>query len=42
MAYVAPELDLHSLTVDEALPALDRYRNDAFNAGVTSVRIVNG
>ena len=39
---VSSELDLHSFTVEEALPALDRYLNDAFMAGHSEVRIVHG
>jgi DNA mismatch repair protein MutS2 len=39
---VSSELDLHSFTVEEALPALDRYLNDAFMAGYGEVRIVHG
>ncbi len=36
------ELRLRRLTVDEALPKLDRYINAAFMAGLPSVRIVHG
>jgi len=36
------ELDLHSLTVDEAIPKLDRFLNVAFQAGLYRVRIVHG
>jgi DNA mismatch repair protein MutS2 len=36
------ELRLRRLTVDEALWRLDRYLNDAFMAGLSSVRIVHG
>jgi len=42
MKVVSLELDLHSLTVEEALPALDRYLSDAFLAGYCEVRIVHG
>ncbi len=42
MSYVDPELNLHGFTVDEALFALDNFLNDAFLAGLTSVRIVHG
>jgi len=42
MKIVSSELDLHSFTVEEALPALDRYLNDAFMAGHSEVRIVHG
>jgi DNA mismatch repair protein MutS2 len=37
-----PELDLHALTVDEALPMIHEYLNDACMAGVKEVRIVHG
>ena len=36
------ELRLRRLTVDEALPRLDRYLNTAFMEGLPSVRIVHG
>ncbi|MGA2157694.1 MAG: Smr/MutS family protein [Dehalococcoidia bacterium] len=36
------ELDLHAMTVDEALPLLHDYLNDAFMAGLKEVRIVHG
>jgi len=36
------ELRLRYLTVDEALWRLDQYLNDAFMAGLSSVRIVHG
>ncbi|MHB8084986.1 MAG: Smr/MutS family protein [Dehalococcoidia bacterium] len=36
------ELDLHAMTVDEALPLLQDYLNDAFMAGLKEVRIVHG
>jgi DNA mismatch repair protein MutS2 len=39
---VARELYLRRLTVDEALWRLDQYLNDAFMAGLSSVRIVHG
>jgi DNA mismatch repair protein MutS2 len=42
MSVVSAELDLHALTVEEALPALDRYLNAAFMAGYSEVRIVHG
>ena len=42
MKIVSSELDLHSFTVEKALPALDRYLNDAFMAGHSEVRIVHG
>jgi DNA mismatch repair protein MutS2 len=42
MKAVDRELRLRHLTVDEALWQLDQYLNDAFMAGLSSVRIVHG
>ena len=42
MKIVSSELDLHSFTVEEALPELDQYLNNAFMAGHSEVRIVHG
>ena len=36
------ELYLRHLTLDEALPRLDKYLDDAFMAGLYQVRIVHG
>jgi len=36
------EINLHRMTVDEALPELDHYLNRAFVAGLHTVRIVHG
>ena len=36
------EIYLRRLTVDEALLRLDRYLNDAFIAGLLTVRVVHG
>ena len=36
------ELHLRHLTLDEALPMLDKYLNDAFMAGFYRVKIVHG
>ena len=36
------ELHLRHLTLDEALPKLDKYLNDAFMAGHHRVKIVHG
>ena len=38
----APELDLHALTVVEALPVLDGFLHDSFQAGHYRVRINHG
>jgi len=42
MKAVDRELRLRRLTVDEALFQLDQYLNDAFMAGLSSVRVVHG
>ena len=42
MKAVNRELLLRHCTVDEALWQLDQYLNDAFMAGLPSVRIVHG
>jgi len=36
------ELHLRHLTLDEALPMLDKYLDDAFMAGLYQVRIIHG
>ena len=36
------EVRLRQLTVDEALPKLDKYLDDAFMAGVYQVRVIHG
>lgn len=40
--YPREEVDLHGLTVDEALPKLDAFIHAAFRAGYYSVRVVHG
>jgi DNA mismatch repair protein MutS2 len=37
-----PSLDLHALTVVEALPKVDEFLHSAFQAGYFRVRIVHG
>jgi DNA mismatch repair protein MutS2 len=39
---MAEELDLHRLTVDEALPQLEEFLNTAFRAGLRRVWLVHG
>ena len=39
---VAPQLDLHGLTVEEAVAALDTFLNDALLAGHAEVRVIHG
>ncbi len=36
------ELRLRHLTVDEALPRLDKFLHDAFMAGLIQVRVIHG
>ena len=36
------EIDLHGLTVDEALPKLDSFIHSAFTGGYYEVRVVHG
>jgi DNA-nicking Smr family endonuclease len=42
MKTIEEELDLHSLTVEEALPRLDEYLYAAYQAGLFQVRVVHG
>jgi len=42
MKSVDRELRIRRLTIDDALWRLDQYLNDAFMAGLSSVRIVHG
>ncbi len=39
---VTSEVRLRQLTVDEALPKLDKYLNDAFMAGLYQIRVIHG
>lgn len=41
-ASVSTEINLLGMTVDEAIPALDKYLDDAYLAHLPSVRIVHG
>ncbi|UCG55084.1 MAG: Smr/MutS family protein [Dehalococcoidia bacterium] len=36
------EIHLRQLTIDEALPILDKYLNDVFMAGITQVVVIHG
>ena len=38
----SPELDIRGMAVDEALPVLDLFLDNAFRANLTSVRIIHG
>ena len=40
--HTSNEIHLRHLTLDEALPRLDEYLDDAFMAGVPSVRVIHG
>jgi DNA mismatch repair protein MutS2 len=42
METIEEELDLHRLTVEEALPRLDKYLYAAYQAGLFQVRVVHG
>ena len=42
MRPIEEELDLHRLTVDEALPRLDEFLHTAYQAGLYRVRVVHG
>ena len=42
MRPIGEELDLHRLTVDEALPKLDEFLYAAYQAGLYRVRVVHG
>ncbi len=42
MTTTPDELHLRHLTLDEALPMLDKYLNDAFMAGFYQVKIIHG
>jgi DNA mismatch repair protein MutS2 len=39
---VSPEINLIGMTVDEAIPTLDKYLDDAFLAHLPQVRIIHG
>ena len=41
-AAVSPEINLIGMTVDEALPELEKYLDDAYLAHLPSVRVVHG
>jgi DNA mismatch repair protein MutS2 len=41
-SYAAASLDLHGMTTDEAVAALDRFLNDALLAGLAEVRVIHG
>lgn len=41
-ASVSPEINLLGLTVDEAIPQLDKYLDDAYIAHLPQVRVVHG
>jgi len=39
---VSPEIDMRGQTVDEAMPLVERYIDDAFRAGLPWTRIIHG
>ncbi len=39
---VSPEINLIGMTVDEAMPVLDKYLDDAYLAHLPQVRIIHG
>lgn len=39
---ISPEINLIGMTVDEAIPVLDKYLDDAYLAHLPSVRVVHG
>ncbi len=41
-SYPYPEVDLHRLTVDEALPKLEQFLYEAYCADIRAVRVVHG
>ena len=41
-ATVSPEINLIGKTVDEAIPELDKYLDDAYLAHLEKVRVVHG
>ena len=41
-SHVATSLDLHGMTVEEAVAALDTFLNDALLAGHADVRVIHG
>jgi DNA mismatch repair protein MutS2 len=40
--HAAASLDLHGMTVEEAIAALDAFLNDAILAGLPEVRVIHG
>jgi len=40
--HISPEVTIRAMRVDEALPLLDRYMDDAYAAGLKQARIIHG
>ena len=38
----APEIDLHALTVEQAIPRLERFLGDAYAAGCHQAVVIHG
>jgi DNA mismatch repair protein MutS2 len=41
-SYAASSIDLHGMTTDEAIAALDTFLNEAILAGAAEVRVIHG
>ena len=39
---ISPEINVIGMTVDEAIPIIDKYLDDASMSGLASIRIVHG
>ena len=42
MSVIGDDIDLHGMTVDEALPKLDEFLNATFQAGLYRVWVIHG
>ena len=42
MSLIIEEIDLHGLTIDEAIPKLDKFVHTAFQAGYYRVWVIHG
>ncbi len=39
---IRKEIHLRQLSIDEALPKLDKYLNDVFMAGISQIMVIHG